>query len=209
MADKSLKAMSKTSRLIFSFYIILALIMPAAAAAVNLMIRDAYIWSHNWNTAVKIIMLFVTLPIYMIYTFLVLKRLFPGKTMKALLLFFPYILSITIYSFQDDLGLTDFLILNSLPFFLGINLLYFAGLIMLIIKKSRQEPLNEVIKKIAGTIAITGLMFFPVVHTFLSGIRLNMEKGGWIMLLGFIFIIISTGVSHFPFLKQLYKEGRL
>ena len=127
MGDNSLQAVSKTSIWIFSFYIILALIMPAAAAAVNLMIRDAYIWSHNWNAAVKIIMFFVTLPIYIIYTFLVLKRLFPRKIMKALLLFFPYILSVLIYSFQEDLGPIDFFILNSLPFFLGINLLYFTG----------------------------------------------------------------------------------
>jgi hypothetical protein len=41
------------------------------------------------------------------------------------------------------------------------------------------------------------------------GIKLNYEIGGWILLLGFIFILITTATSHFPVLKELYKEGRL
>ena len=207
VADK--QAMGKPYLVIFSFYIILALIIPAGAIAANLIIRDAYVWSHNWNGAVKIVMFFVTLPIYLIYTFLIIKRHFPKKIGKVLLLFLPYVFSLTIYYLWSDLDLLDFLILNSLPFFLGINLLYFGGLMVLIVINTIGGSAGDIIKRLIGTIIIISLIFFPVVHTLLVGIKFNLESGGWTLLLGFIFIIVTTAISHFPVLKDLYREGRL
>jgi hypothetical protein len=209
MAAANEQAKGKAYYWIFSFYIILALIIPTGAVVANLIIRDAYVWSHNWNGAVRIVMFFVTLPIYLIYTFLIIKRHFPKKTARALLLFLPYVFSIIIYYFWSDLSILDFLILNSLPFFLGINFLYLGGLIALIVKNIIGEHCKEIIKKLIGTIVIISLMFFPVVHALLVGIKINLEIGGWILLLGFIFIIFTTTISHFPVLKELYKEGRL
>jgi hypothetical protein len=203
------ESISKAYYWIFSFYIILALIMPTGAIVTNLIIRDTYVWSHNWNGAVRIVMFFVTLPIYLIYTFLIIKRHFPKRITKALLLFLPYLFSIIIYYFWSDLNILDFLILNSLPFFLGINFLYFGGLMVLIVINTIRESPREIIKRLIGTIIIISLIFFPIVHTLLVGIRFNLEIGGWMLLLGFIFIIFTTAISHFPVLKELYKEGRL
>jgi len=201
--------MKKTNLWLFILYVLFALIVPAVVIFANLIVRDAYVWSHNWNTAVKFIMLFLTLPVYLIYTFLILRRHFPKKIIRVLLLFFPYLLSIPIYFFWVDMRLLDFLVLNSLPFFLGINLLYFGGLLVLIIRNTRGEPFREIIKKVTGAIIIIGLIFLPVLHLFLIGIKFNLEKGGLVFLLGFFAVIISTAVSHFPVLKELYKEGKL
>ena len=201
--------MKKTNLWLFIFYVLLALIVPAVVVFINLIVRDAYVWSHNWNIAVKYIMLFVTLPIYLIYTFLILKRHFPKKITKVLLLFFPYLLSFAIYYFWEDMELLDFLILNCLPFFLGISLLYFGGLLVLIVQNTRGEPLREIIKKVIGTIILIGLIFLPVLHSFLIGIKFNLEKGGLLFLFGFFAVVISTAVSHIPVLKELYAEGKL
>jgi hypothetical protein len=209
MAAANNQAIGKAYYWIFSFYIILALIIPTGAVVANLIIRDTYVWSHNWNGAVRIVMFFVTLPIYLIYTFLIIKRHFPKRITRALLLFLPYVFSVIIYYFWSDLKILDFLILNSLPFFLGINSLYFGGLMVLIVKNTIGESFKEIIKRLIGTIIIISLIFFPVVHTLLVGIKFNLEIGGWMLLLGFIFIIITTAISHFPVLKELYKEGRL
>jgi hypothetical protein len=209
MAAANNQAIGKAYYWIFSFYIILALIIPTGAVVANLIIRDAYIWSHNWNGAVRIVMFFVTLPIYLIYTFLIIKRHFPKRITRALLLFLPYVFSVIIFYFWSDLKILDFLILNSLPFFLGINSLYFGGLMVLIVKNTVGESFKEIIKRLIGTIIIISLIFFPVVHTLLVAIKFNLEIGGWMLLLGFIFIVITTIISHFPVLKELYKEGRL
>lgn len=201
--------MKKTKFLLFIFYVLLALVVPAVVVFANLIILDDYIWSHNWNTAVKYIMLFVTLPVYLVYTFLILKRHFPKKIIKVLSLFFPYLLSFAIYFFWEDMGLLDFLVLNCLPFFLGINLLYLGGLLVLIVQNTRGEPFKEIIKKVIGTIIIIGLIFLPVLHSFIIGIKFNLEKGGLWFLLGFFAVIISVAISNFPVLKELYEEGKL
>ncbi|MFC2159247.1 hypothetical protein ACFLQS_00820 [Actinomycetota bacterium] len=201
--------MKKTNLWLFILYVLLALVVPVVVVFVNLMVRDAYVWGHNWNIAVKYLMLFVTLPIYLIYTFLILKRHFPKKIIKALSLFLPYLLSFAIYYFWEDMGLLDFLVLNSLPFFLGISILYFGGLLVLIIQNTRGEPIREIIKKVIGTIIIIGLIFLPVLHSFLIGIKFNLEKGGLLFLIGFFAVVISTAVSHIPVLKELYEEGKL
>jgi hypothetical protein len=201
--------MIKTNLWLFIPYILLALVIPTVVIFISLIVRDTYVWSRNWNTAVKYIMFFVTLPVYLVYTFLILRRHFPKKIIKALFLFFPYLLGFAIYYFLEDRGLLDFLVLNSLPFFLGINLLYLGGLLVLIVKNTRQEPIKEIIKKVIGTIIILGLIFLPVLYLFIVGINFNLEKGGIVFLLGFFAIIISTAVSHFPILKELYEEGKL
>ncbi|MFC2145419.1 hypothetical protein ACFLQQ_03725 [Actinomycetota bacterium] len=105
--------------------------------------------------------------------------------------------------------LLDFLVLNSLPFFLGINLLYLGGLMVLIVKNTRGEPLKVIIKKVIGSIIIIGLIFLPVIHSFLIGIKFNLEIGGLWFLVGFFAVIISVAIFNFPVLKQLYKEGKL
>jgi hypothetical protein len=107
------------------------------------------------------------------------------------------------------MGLLDFLVLNSLPFFLGINLLYLGGLLVLIVQNTRGEPFKEIIKKVIGTIIIVGLIFLPVIHSFIVGIKFNLEKGGLWFLLGFFAVIISVAISNFPVLKELYEEGKL
>ena len=201
--------MKKTNLWLFILYVLLTLVVPAVVVFINLIIRDAYVWSHNWNIAVKYIMLFVTLPIYLIYTFLILKRHFPKKIIKALSLFLPYLLSFAIYYFWEDIELLDFLVLNSLPFFLGISILYFGGLLVLIVRNTRGEPFREIIKKVIGTIIIIGLIFLPVIHSFLIGIKFNLETGGLWFLVGFFAVIISVAISNFPVLKELYKEGKL
>lgn len=201
--------MTKKNLWIFTFYILLTLVFPAEFIFANLFARDAYVWSYNWNRAVRIIMFFGTFPVYFIYTFLILRRHFPKKTIKALSLFLPYLLSFIIYFFWVDLSLLDFFVLNSLPFFLGINLLYFIGLLVLIVQKTRREPINKIIIKVIGTIIIAGIIFIPVLHSFIIGIKLNLEKGGLVFLFGFLAIVISTAVSHFPILKELYEERKL
>lgn len=80
---------------------------------------------------------------------------------------------------------------------------------VLIVKNTIGESFKEIIKRLIGTIIIISLIFFPVVHTLLVAIKFNLEKGGLMLLLGFIFIVITTSISHFPVLKELYKEGRL
>jgi hypothetical protein len=201
--------MKKTIFWLFIFYVLLALVIPPVVVFVNLINRDAYAWSHNWNIAVRYIMLFVTLPVYLVYTFLILKRHFPKKITKVLSLFFPYLLSFAIYFFWADIELLDFLVLNSLPFFLGINLLYLGGLLVLIVQNTRGDSFKEIIKKIVGTIIIIVLIFLPVIHSFIIGIKFNLEKGGLWFLLGFFAVIISVAISNFPVLKELYKEGKL
>jgi len=201
--------MKKTNLWLFIFYVLLALVGPAIVVFANLVVRNDYIWSHGWNVAVMYIMLFVTLPIYLVYTFLILKEHFPKKITKVLSLFFPYLLSFAIYFFWEDMGLLDFLVLNCLPFFLGINLLYLGGLMVLIVKNTRGEPYKEIIKKVIGTIVVVGLIFFPVIHSFIVGIKFNLEKGGPVFLIGFFIVIISVAISNFPVLKELYEEGKL
>ena len=107
------------------------------------------------------------------------------------------------------MGLLDFLVLNCLPFFLGINLLYFGGLLVLIVQNIRGEPFKEIIKIVIGTIIIIGLIFLPVLHSFIIGIKFNLEKGGLVFLLGFFAVVILTSVFHLPILKELYAEGKL
>ena len=146
---------------------------------------------------------------FLIYTYLILKKHFPKKITKALILFSPYLLSHGIYFFWADTGPLDFLVLNSLPFFLGINMLYLCGLLVLIVQNTRGEPFRGIIKKVIGAIIIIGLIFLPVLHSFLIGMKFNLETGGIICLLGFFAIIISTALSHLPILKELYREGKL
>jgi len=201
--------MKKTKSWLFILYILLALVGPAVVIFANLYVRDAYVWSYSWNGAVRIIMFFVTLPVYLVYTFLILKRHFPKKITKILLLFFPYFLSFVFYFFWSDMGLLDFLILYCLPFFLGINLLYFVGLLVLIFQNTRGEAFREIINKVIGTIIIMGLIFLPVLHSFTFGIKFNLEKGGVVFLIGFFAVIIMTAIAHFPVLKELYREGKL
>jgi hypothetical protein len=117
------KTRSRFNKFLLFWYVILVLILPMVS-----LIASFYVYKDLWEddsfkgSAKFFLFFFVNMPIYIIYTRLVIKEYFPVSNKNAIYLFIPLIVSYT--TFFIDMGFEGFwtyAIINSLPLYLGFK----------------------------------------------------------------------------------------
>jgi len=196
-------------------YIFLVLLIPLAVLSVSLFRYEKFFLIPGLpDKTVASIFLFVSLPVYLIYAFIIKKELFPDSLRGALYLFVPIVISYGSYLFGH--GFNDillFLIISSLPLYLGLNLIFFTGFILLVYRESKYDTAKERFTKIIVLAVIIFLLFSPPVFFFLFGIRINLsdpdvfEFSTRIIL--FITDILLMAFFHYKILIKMYDRGML
>lgn len=161
-----------------------------------------------------ILFLFVNLPIYFIYARMVIMELFPVSGFKAFYLFIPLIVSFLMLCVDNNYeNIWKFLIVGSLPLFIGLNLVFFIGLLMLIYQNSVGESPKALIGRWISTFFLILIIFTPAVHFLLLGIEIHSQNVSGFMkfkeLFVYIFTILLMSFFHYKIVINLYHKGML
>lgn len=205
---------NKFNKILLNIFLVLVWLLPAIGMLVSLFtIEIEPFKDSNWTKIVRIIFFFMTMPVYLIYARLIIIEIFPHKTRNALLFFIPYIFTFVFYYKHINDNILYFITLDSLPLFLGINLIFFFGLINLIIQNSVGEKILTVFGKILATIVIMGIYYTPVSFFTMYGHRLNIHVSDTENIISnlvkFYFTILLVAFFNIRVVKNLYHAGKL
>jgi len=204
----------KLNKILLNVYLVLVWLLPTIGILVSLFtIEIEPFKDSSWTKAVRIIFFFMTMPVYLIYARLIIIEIFPHKNKTALLYFIPYVFTFTFYYHHINDNILYFITLDSLPLFLGINLVFFFGLINLIIKKSVGDGFLTILGKIVLTIVIMLLYYAPVMFFTLYGHQLNIlvsdSESTVPGLVKFYFTILLVAFFNIKVVNNLYRAGKL
>ena len=163
-------------------------------------------------------LLFFIFPVSITYLILSVKQVFPGKNLKALAYFTPYLVNFGLYSlkFGFSEGFFSLWSLHSLPLFLGYMFCLIAGFGWLMgrgIGDLLKNSIGEIILAVLLILFLAGTFIFAWISIFLTG--LNLQKNIYHQtssVLGIFLFLISISLVigfHFPLLRKLYHEGLL
>lgn len=210
-----IKERARVNKTLLFIYIVLVLVIPVIALFASFGVSDNLkVYDTFLGTASRVLYVFVSLPVYAVYANIVIKELFPVSGRKVFYLFIPIIATWLIQIF--DKGFTefwDFLILNSLPLYLGLNLVFVIGLFILIVINAKDESFGAIIGRVIASIIIIILIFAPPVYFFLLGIEMHSvdlvgyEKVRAVAM--FIFTILLMAFFHYKIVIELYERGKL
>lgn len=205
---------SKFNKILLNIFLILVWLLPTIGMLVSLFTIDIEPFKDsNWTKVVRIIFFFMTMPVYLIYARLIIIEIFPHKNRTAISYFIPYIFTFAFYYQHINDNILYFITLDSLPLFLGINLIFFFGLINLIIKNTVGDSLPTILGKIVLTIVIMLLYYAPVIFFTLYGHQLNIlvsDSESMISgLVKFYFTILLVAFFNIKAVNNLYLAGKL
>ncbi len=205
---------NKVNRILLNIFLILVWLLPTIGMLVSLFtIEIEPFISSTWTKVARIIFFFLTMPVYLIYARLIIIEIFPHKNRNALLYFIPYIFTFAFYYQHINDNILHFITLDSLPLFLGINLIFFFGLINLIIKNTVGDSLKTILGKILLTIVIMLLYYTPVIFFTFYGHQLNIlvsdPESIVSGLVKFYFTILLVAFFNIKAVNNLYHAGKL
>ncbi|RLD66674.1 MAG: hypothetical protein DRI95_06240 [Bacteroidetes bacterium] len=204
----------KLNKILLNTYLVLVWLLPAIGMLVSLFtIEIEPFKDSNWTKVVRIIFFFMTMPVYLIYARLIIIEIFPHKNRNALLYFIPYIFTFAFYYQHINENILYFITLDSLPLFLGINLIFFFGLINLIIKKTVGDSISIILGKIVLTLVIMLLYYAPVIFFAMYGHQLNILVSDSENIISgmvkFYFTILLVAFFNIKAVNNLYHSGML
>ncbi len=202
------------NKILLNAYLVLVWLLPTVGMLVSLFTIEIEPFTNsNWTKVVRVIFFFITMPVYLIYARLIIIEIFPIRNRNALLFFIPYIFTFIFYFQHINDNILYFITLDSLPLFVGINLIFFFGLIKLIVKDSSSEAGSIILVKILITTIIMGLYFTPVVFFTLYGHSLSVYVSGneriVLNLAEFYFTILLVAIFNIKAVNNLYHAGKL
>lgn len=204
-----------TNKCLLGAYIILVLVIPMIALIVSYSVYDDLAIQKTLIGRISVFLyVLVSLPVYLIYSRLVIKEYFPYSNKQAILLFVPFIISYASFFIDKGFnGVWNYLIINSLPLYVGLNLVFFVGLVYLLYDKNKDEDVKSLLGILLASLVILCLLFLPVLHFFLLGIEINsMNLSGYQMarsVVIFIFTILLMAFFHYKIVIRLYEKGEL
>lgn len=159
-----------------------------------------------------ILFLILSAPAYGLYAIMIIKEHFPAKNKNALMLFIPILFTVIIYFFSDSKELFEILMSDSLPLYLGLNIMFFVGLIFLFIKNLNGE--RNIIGRLIAMIVLLSVLFFPVFCLMIAGYELSIKYSVTNYeilkeLLTFFIAIALVIIFHYRTLISIYKKGKL
>lgn len=117
----------------------------------------------GWAGASRLMLLFVSVPVYVIYGFIMLKDHFPRQIKKALYVMFPLLINTLffLYSLRTN-GWFTFVSQLSFSFYIGLNLCFAGGLVVLILGRMHNDGIKQIAGKLIATLIIMFFLFAPV-----------------------------------------------
>lgn len=205
---------NKFNKTLLYIFLILVWLLPTIGMLVSLFtIEIEPFKDSNWTKVVRIIFFFMTMPVYLIYARLIIIEIFPHKNRNALLYFIPYVFTFGLYYQHINDNVLYFITLDSLPLFLGINLIFFFGLINLLIINMAGNSISTILGKIVLTIVIMLLYYAPVLFFAIYGHQLNILVSGTESVISglakFYFTILLVAFFNIKAVKNLYVAGKL
>jgi len=200
------------NRTLLIFYVLFMVVIPLIVLFVGFN-RDIVKFSSSSQINFgRILYIFVSLPAYSVYAVMIVKEYFPEKNKNAFILFIPILFPYLVNYFSEGRIFFEMLMKDSLPLYLGINIMFFAGLLKLIIKNIKGEA--GIIKKLFILLIIFFILFFPAYCIFIIGYELSIKHISSYMdkvkeLLKFFSSIILVIIFHYKILLRMFNEGKL
>ena len=203
--------MTMSLKILFVAYVLFELLLPMGSAGLvaahppqNTIVPT---WLLRFN---RLTLFFVALPAYAVYGWLIVKEHFPDTTREALRLFIPLVFSLlTSLWWWPKTGGVDLFLFEGLPLFLGLNLLFFCGLVGIVVRKNRDTMDAAVVSLL---LVLTLFLFGPALVLSVQGWELSRSGGLAETLLSetqYILAVILTAWSNLPILRKLYRAGEL
>jgi len=204
-----------SNKLLLWGYIILVLVIPMVALTASYSVYSDMEVQKTFIGKISIFLyILVSLPVYLIYSRLIIREYFPYNNKQAILLFVPFVISYV--TFFIDKGYDDiwnYLIINSLPLYIGLNLIFFLGLLYLLYDKNKDVDLKSLLGILLASLVILCFLFLPVLHFFILGIEVNsLNLSGYQMIrsiIVFVFTILLMAFFHYKIVINLYEKGAL
>ena len=195
------------NKILLSAYIIFMIAIPLVVLMMAINRSIVSFSDSGWMNGGRLAYIFISIPAYFIYARMMIKDYFPKENIKALYLFVPVLITIGLYFINKPDHLLEILISDSLPMYLGLNLLFFLGLFKLIFIDEFSIGLL-----IAGII-ILFLLFFGAACLFIIGLQLstkyavNPNDNFW-LIAKYIFTILLVAFFHFNLFVKMGNEGK-
>ncbi len=210
---KKSKSNSKLNNFLLFWYVLLILILPIISLIAAFYIYQN-LWEDEsfWGSANFFLFFFVNMPIYGIYTTMIIKGYFPTSNKKALLLFIPLVISYTTFFIDNGFdGFWSYVFINSLPLYLGLNLIFFAGLLVLIAGNIVDASFKELAGKLIAMLILITIIFYAPAYFLFFGINIHTEGTSSYEeirnLVKYFLTIILMAILHFNIVKKLFNEG--
>lgn len=205
---------SQSNKILLVLYILLNLIVPMIFLFTSLGIR-AWDWTQGiFGGVSRALFFFSSLPAFSVYAVMIIKDYFPPQNGKTLNYFIPFIANILlyIYSFYSLQEVYYSVLIFSIPFYLGLNLCFFLGIVYLIFQKGKGMARRDLIPRVTGTVLAMGLLFFPCIYFFRMGLALNLEidhAPKALILLKYFGSILLVAFFHYKVIVSLYQRGKM
>jgi len=203
----------KLNKVLLILYVALMVAAPLVIILIgfDLVIQDIFKSAFIKNTG-YILFLVVSAPAYGYYAFLMIKEHFPAKNKNALFLFIPILFAVVVYFFSGSKNLFEKLMSDSLPLYLGLNIMFFIGLVILFIKNLKGE--RDIWFRLLFIPVILFVLFLPVYCMLIAGYELSIKYSISEIeilkeLLTFFIAIALVIIFHYKTLIGMYKKNAL
>ncbi len=207
------KERQKTNKILLVFYVLFVIVAPLVILLIGFDINTVDFYKSK---AVKSIAYFtfllVSAPAYGFYGYLMLKSHFPINNWRALSLFISLLSTTLFYIFSDTNSLFEVLMSDSLPLYLGLNTMFFVGLLILF--KKNLEGASDVVARLIAIPIVLLILFFPVYYMYIVGYQLSTKYSQTDTemlsdILKFFSSIALVIFFHFKTLIRMYENGNL
>jgi len=205
----------KLNKFLRFWYVVLVLILPMISLVASFYVYKG-LWTDDsfWGQANFVMYFFFNMPIFVIFTYHIINGYFPKSNRNALYLFIPLVISYSPFFIDNGFkGFWPFVITNSLPIYLGLNLIFYLGLLFLSFGISIGNSFKRLISGLILLILFSALLFYAPIYFMKFGIELHtLDYSGYQSirsLVVFFFTILLMAVFHFKVAKRVFEQGKL
>lgn len=208
-----LSGRNKLNITLLAFYVVFIIAVPMITLIYG--IDDVTVDINNslfFKNVGQILLSVISAPVYGYYAYLMIKKHFPSNNMQAGLFFIPVLITSVFYLLSDRISLLEDLISGSLPMYLGLNMMFFIGLIILFVKNLIGA--SDIIARLIAIPILLFVLFFPVCYSMIVGYQLSVKYAltdfeTFKELSEFFIPIILVIVFHYRTMINLFEEGAL
>ncbi|MDP2631635.1 MAG: hypothetical protein Q8P30_02600 [Candidatus Uhrbacteria bacterium] len=206
--------MTRTNRkMLMTINYALSIALPLTVLLVFGLWYEDFVWySTIYGEITRWTFILMSLPITIIYSWIVLSEFFPTKAQEIILLFVPITISIiyNVLKFDSETWIIN-VIAHATLFYIGLNLCMIVGVLYLSFKKM-YESKNDILARIATLLAILALAIVPLIYFFELGRGLYVPiQSASITMNSIVFVvsIILVTIVYYPKLVSLFMKGKL
>jgi len=205
---------STSNKTLLALYIIFVLAIPSLLLLYAQGVEGTKFHQSTLGGISRIAFFFMALPIYLVYAGIMVNDHFPKNNRSSLPLFIPLLLNAAFYSYiaTQSENLKEVLILNALPLYLGLNLLFLITVSYLIFINLKGENLKTTLQKLFVMGFLYFCFFLPAIYFLLLGFHLNTQittLSETVLNIQLVISILIVPFAHYPLLKKLYHRGKL